>query len=155
MEKIFSPNNINGLVLALMLLGGAFFVTPIAFADDEEELEKLKGKVAKILEHKKCKDKKYGDICDLKRPSITITSPARGERVPAGDVTISGTASDAESGIKNVKVKLNFGPYETASYAGGAWQITKDLDRGLYVVIARAEDNVGNVNFAGSYFFVR
>ena len=153
MAKIISPNNINGLVLALILLGGSFFVIPFAFAENGEDLEELKGKVANILEDRKCKHKKYGGICDLKNPLIKIISPTKGAKVPS-PVTISGTASDTGSGIKNVKVKLNFGPFEAASYVGGTWQITKNLNPGFYVVIARAEDKVSNVSFDASYFRV-
>jgi len=94
-------------VLISILLGGSF-LGPIPFAvadedddDRKEKLKKLKVIVNQIFDDEKCKKKhKYKDICDEERPEIEIDFPERGDRVPAGEITITGTASDEISGIK-------------------------------------------------------
>ena len=52
---------------------------------------------------------------DTTPPSISITSPAPGATVTAGTITVSGTASDTESGVSTVQVKTPSGGTITAT----------------------------------------
>lgn len=138
--------SIAAIFLSLVLLGGVSMGSiPFANAthDDSDDDE--------------CPKKhKYGDICDEKKPKIKITFPKRFSKITGPDVTITGTASDDLSGIKNVKVNVDWKGFKKANYADGEWDYTaEDLDRGWHVAIAKAKDNANNVKRTFVFFFVK
>ena len=73
-------------------------------------------------------------------PLIAITSPATGTTQAATTITVSGTASDALSGISIVKVN-NI----TATLSGGTWSVTIPLGFGGNAITATAFDGAGNL----------
>ena len=140
------------ITTGLILLGGTIFGSaPMVFADHSDDLKdkfaKLKELIAKWKANKKCPDnKKYEGECDKKKPKIKITSPMKRENVPGLTVMITGTASDNNSGIKKILVKVDRGSYEEADFDPntGTWKFTINLDDGRHFVFAKAIDNVGN-----------
>jgi hypothetical protein len=88
---------------------------------------------------------------DTTAPTITITNPANNARVPAGNLTVSGTSQDnaGGSGVNNVAVKVDNGSYVTA-IGTSTWSITVNIStRGRHQLTARAQDNANNVGFSG------
>jgi subtilisin len=87
---------------------------------------------------------------DTAVPSIRITSPAAGSTVPAGNVAVTGTASDNSggSGIRTVQVKLDTGAYATATPIApdwSSWSISINIgSAGSHRILSRATDNAGN-----------
>jgi len=145
----------------LILLGGTISGSaPMVFADHSDDLKdklaKLKELIAKWKENKKCPDRfKYTVIvdslevikCDRKKPKVDIESPEKREKVTGPSVMISGTASDTDSGLDKVLVKVDRGSYEEVDEFDpetGDWKITKELDDGRHFVFAKVFDNVGN-----------
>ena len=149
------------LVFGAILFANSFAISmPQAFAQENDDskavrLGELKNLVGNNHREDQCEDNKYGDICDRQKPRISITEPRNGARLPEGDVTIAGTADDRLSGIQKVEVKLNREPFEQAAFSNGNWEITKNLDRGLYVIIAKATDNANNIKLSFGYFIVQ
>jgi len=123
--------------------------------DDEAKKKKLK-KIIKKLEAKiqelqdeedeKCKEKKkYQGECDLERPEIEIEEPEKGDKLPAGMITIEIEAEDEESGIKKVEVRINRGPFLPATQVDDdEWEFKVNLVPGKYKVTAKATDFVNN-----------
>ena len=136
-------NTLSAITLISVLLAGSF-LGPIPFADARHD------------DSDDCKKKKkYNGICDLKRPNLKIDFPKKRDKVPSGEITIRGTASDEISGIKNVKVKINRDKFELATLTGGDnWEFTTELDPGFYFVVVKATDNVNNKKFKVTWFFV-
>jgi peptidoglycan/xylan/chitin deacetylase (PgdA/CDA1 family) len=100
---------------------------------------------------------------DSTKPVISITSPLNGAVIsgPVSGVVvlITGTASDANSGLSTVEVKLGSGGYKSATpNAPGDWSTWSRqisiTSSGTYTVIARATDNVGNQQWAVVTFTV-
>jgi subtilisin family serine protease len=87
---------------------------------------------------------------DTTIPSIKITSPVGGQILPAGTVSVRGTASDNSggSGIRTVQVRIDSGSYVTATpKAAGdwsSWSINMSMGGGFHRIYARATDNAGN-----------
>ena len=144
---------IIAITTGLILLGGTIFGSaPMVFADHSDDLKdkikKLKDLIKKLKKEKKCPEKKkYEGECDKKKPKIKITSPKKKENVPGPTVMITGTASDKESGIKKVLVRVDRGSYEEADFDPntGTWKFTIDLEPGKHKATAKATDNVGNM----------
>ena len=92
---------------------------------------------------------------DTTKPSISITSPASGSTVPAGQVTIRGTASDSGSGVKTVQVRVDTGAYVTATPVApgdwSSWSVTVNMGSGTHRILPRATDNAGNQNWNSIY----
>ena len=137
----------------LILLGSGFFGSaPVALADDDDDkrkklkdlLEKLKGLIKKFKERHEREVHKYDGEKDNKPPQIETTFPENKQTVSGPSVMVTGTASDQKSGIKEIKVKADNGPYQTATYSNGEWEITLNLDEGKHKVTAKAIDNAGN-----------
>jgi len=85
----------------------------------------------------------YEDIVNA-APTVSITSPASGGSVPAGDITIDATASDSDGSIATVEFYDGFtylGEDTTAPYTF-VWTSVTD---GCYEIVARAVDNLGGV----------
>ena len=72
-------------------------------------------------------DDKYNGECDKKDPKIKITFPKNKQNVSGPTVVITGTASDKDSGIKKVQVKVDNGPYQDAIFSGGGMDIYSKL----------------------------
>ena len=142
----------------MVLLGGSF-VGPIPYAiadedddddDRKEKLKKLKALVKKLLDDDddKCPEKfKYGEICDRERPEIEIEEPEKGDKLPAGMITIEIEAEDDETGIKKVEVRINGGPYLPATQVSDdEWEFKVTLEPGKYKATAKATDLVDNMS---------
>lgn len=143
---------IIAITTGLLLFGSAFTgFAPMVFADDNdrnEKIKKLKDLINKWKKDKKCPDKKkYEGKCDKQKPKLKITSPKNKQKVPGTEIMITGTASDKISGIDEVLVKIDRHSFQKANYDknSGTWKITKDLNNGWHIAIAKAVDNVGNV----------
>jgi len=90
---------------------------------------------------------------DTTRPVVTITSPSNGATLsgPSSGISISvtGTASDAGSGIKTVWVKVDAGTYyavtpsSTNNYSSWTRSLTISTS-GPHTITAKATDNAGN-----------
>jgi hypothetical protein len=84
---------------------------------------------------------------DTTNPTVAITSPTDGSIVNEGSITIQGTATDSESGISIVELRMNDGAYvEATSGPGGwsSWTATVSATSGDLAITARATDNAGN-----------
>jgi len=146
------------ITIGLVLLSGTIFGSaPIVFADDDDrkdKIAKLKKLVANWQKDKKCPDrKKYNGICDNKKPEVDITSPQKRAQVQS-PVTITGTASDDGSGLKEVLVRVGFGGYVPATINNGDWELTVNLNDGRHLVFVKAIDNVGNSKRDFTFFTV-
>lgn len=88
------------------------------------------------------------DTRDTTNPAVAITSPADGSTVNEGSVTIQGTASDSDSGVKLVEVRANDGAYimATPSASGdwSSWTATLPVTSSDTRITSRAKDNAGN-----------
>jgi len=126
----------------IAVTGGAnvsFSVTPITSANSGQTIE-----------------------IDAVAPSVSITDPSNDTTLTGSSKTISGTASDARSGLNTVEVRIqrSDGQYwNGAGWTGTAtwnsatgtsnWTYSWSLDAGqqmgdyTYVIAARADDNVG------------
>jgi hypothetical protein len=85
----------------------------------------------------------YEDIPNA-APTVSITSPASGGSLPAGDITIEATASDTDGSVATVEFydgHAYLGEDTTAPYTF-VWTSVPD---GCYQIVARAIDNLGGV----------
>lgn len=78
-------------------------------------------------------------------PSVTITSPTDGATLPAGNITIDATASDAVGTITTVEFYegLNYLGEDTTSPYSYTWISVPD---GCYTIKAKAINNLGDFN---------
>jgi len=147
------------ITIGLVLLAGTIFGSaPTVFADDHDDRKKrLKELIAKVREHlhnDKCAEKqKYLGTCDIVKPKVDITSPQKRAQVQS-PVTITGTASDVGSGLKEVLVRVGFGGYVPATINNGDWELTVNLNDGRHLVFAKAIDNVGNFKRDFTFFTI-
>lgn len=86
-------------------------------------------------------------LVDTLPPALEVIQPFDGQKFNTSMVTISGTASDPESGLLNGAVVLNidskgFVPVEVVD---GKWSYTKPLGDGLHIVRIQASDLVDNL----------
>lgn len=78
---------------------------------------------------------------DATPPTFTLGFPARGEFVSgAAQVTLSGTADDAESGVSRVEIDG-----QVATLNGNGWTLPRTLDFGLNIFAITVLDRQGNV----------
>lgn len=85
----------------------------------------------------------YQDIVNTP-PTVSITSPGTGAVLPAGDITITATASDADGSVAKVEFYNGFsylGEDATAPYSF-VWTSVPD---GCYEIVSRVIDNLGGV----------
>jgi hypothetical protein len=134
-----------GLVIMSLLIGSVIVPVPFAVADDDddkkEKIKNLKNIIQEIHNKQKCKKHKYQEICDKKDPDLDITAPVKKAKLPTGAVTIQGTASDEDSGIKSIKIRINHGPtQEVTLLPGNIWQLDTNLAPGKYLVTVKATD---------------
>ena len=86
---------------------------------------------------------------DTTPPTLAITSPANNSTHPAGNVVISGTATD-NSGIRDVRVRVDSGAYQTATLTGSNWTITLNITvAGPHTITANARDIFNNFTTRG------
>jgi len=161
LDKSGTHYQLIAITLGLVLLAGTIFGSaPTVFADADDDrkkrLEQLIAKVRNHLDNDKCAEKmKFKDslgntICDNVKPVVDITFPQKRAQLPSQvattQVTITGTASDVGSGLKEVLVRVGFGGYVPATINNGDWELTVNLNDGRHLVFAKAIDNVGNFN---------
>jgi hypothetical protein len=79
---------------------------------------------------------------DITRPSLTITSPSKGEEFTSSPITVSGTASDNVE-VRKVQISVNGGKWKTAT-GTLSWSASVDLTLGENTIRARAFDTSGN-----------
>jgi hypothetical protein len=95
---------------------------------------------------------------DIKAPTVTITAPLAGSRVPEGVVNVSGTAAD-EKAIQLVEVSLNSGPFAPAttnvapSGKTATYIATISPNPGLNTIVVRSIDKAGNLSASASRSF--
>jgi hypothetical protein len=98
---------------------------------------------------------------DTTSPTVKISSPIDGSTIIlTGDtITIQGTASDAESGVSTVKVRVDTGSYvEATPKAAGdwsTWSVTLPITEGERRLVPRATDNEGNHMWNSIYVTVQ
>jgi hypothetical protein len=93
---------------------------------------------------------------DTVTPTIKIIEPEPNSTLPAGSITVKGTARDntGESGIKHVEVKVDVsGTYKMAAPKAtgdwSSWSTTVSVGTaGDHRIIAKATDNAGNQKWA-------
>ena len=87
---------------------------------------------------------------DLAAPDVAISSPANGDSIDldvSPSLNITGTASDAVSGVKEVLISADNGARWDTTSGGANWtyQWTPD-SAGAYTILAKAVDNAGRSN---------
>jgi hypothetical protein len=90
----------------------------------------------------------YEDIPNA-APTVSITSPASGSSLPAGDITIDATASDTDGSISTVEFYNGYvylGEDTVAPYSF-SWTSVPD---GCYEIVARAIDDLGGFETAAA-----
>lgn len=75
---------------------------------------------------------------DLTAPNIAITSPANDAVFNTTWVTVEGTASDAESGIRYVEITSDGGTSWRTAAGNSTWSLVLALAEGTYTIEARA-----------------
>lgn len=89
-------------------------------------------------------------LVDAKPPTVAITSHSNGQYVkagPAGDPThivVAGNASDADSPVDRVEVRVNGGAWQMANGAE-SWSFVLPVEARSYTLETRAIDAAGNV----------
>ena len=86
-------------------------------------------------------------------PSSSIADPTVGQYIGGTSYLISGTSSDADSGVQKVDVSTNGGStWANATLGvGGDWSYNWTLPSdGVYIIKSRATDNANNVETPGS-----
>jgi hypothetical protein len=89
---------------------------------------------------------------DTTPPTLAITSPANNSTHPPGNVVISGTATDnvGGSGMRDVRVRVDSGAYQTATLTGSNWTITLNITaEGPHTITANARDLANNFTTRG------
>src|SRR5262249_37795572 len=118
-----------------MDVGGAFTL-PFALPEDRSYTIKLSATDAAGHETRKGRAITRGST----RPTLSWTGPDEAQRVPPGDVTVSGSVV---SPLQAVKVKVND---QDARVVGKAWSCTVKLGSGKRLgVSVTATDPAGNV----------
>ena len=93
-------------------------------------------------------------------PSISILDPAEDSEVVANDgvITIRGTASDVDDGVRIVELRIDDGSYKEASPKApgdwSSWSVTMPVSSGERRLVPRATDNDGNQAWNSIYVTV-
>ncbi|HEX7174353.1 MAG TPA: hypothetical protein VF240_03605 [Pyrinomonadaceae bacterium] len=91
---------------------------------------------------------------DTTAPGLGITYPENGQELPgtsAGSaaVNVAGTASDVQSGVRLVEVKIDDGQFSEATRGGPDWaswtKVVNLTGAGFHAITARSTDNAGNI----------
>lgn len=87
---------------------------------------------------------------DTAGPVSRFSNPSEGSTVTTeGVIKMSGTSTDANSGLHSAQISLNGGKnWDSLSLSGGNWSYswdTRKAGNGTYTVFVRAKDNAGNM----------
>ena len=89
-------------------------------------------------------------ILDTACPVVNITDPQPSSILCGSSANITGTASDAGSGVDKVEVSCGDGPWTKVS-GGATWNFSWSLPAsGTFTISARATDKAGNVSAINS-----
>jgi len=141
----------------LILFAGSILGSgQVAFADEFDELVDV---ASGVLSDRDCPDdKKYESVCDERDPRVEIESPRNDDRL-CSPVMITGTAFDNETGISQVLISINNGPYVPVdSYDPISKEFkhtTGTLSPGEYRVKVKAIDKVGNDDRDSVHFHIK
>lgn len=92
---------------------------------------------------------------DKTTPSVKITSPADEMCYNAGPITITGTASDILSGIKNAEIKIGDASYNASIQANGSFTVSNiDILGGPNSIMVIVQDEAGNEGKGGVTVFL-
>ncbi|MCX7955417.1 MAG: Ig-like domain-containing protein [Bacteroidales bacterium] len=83
---------------------------------------------------------KFYLTCPNQLPTISITSPANNSTFTNPNITVTGTANDADGTVSLVQVKLNNGNWENATGTTN-WSKSITLVPGQNIIYAKAQDN--------------
>ncbi len=84
---------------------------------------------------------------DNQPPTVVIGTPADGTWFKGGDVLIAGRSSDDYSGVSKVYVSIDGGNnWEIATGTNSWMEYYPYLDDGVYHIVVKAEDLIGNVS---------
>jgi hypothetical protein len=86
-----------------------------------------------------------GSVADTSKPSVSITTPTNGQVLYDTNVTVSGTASDEGSGVKEVWLSVNGGSYGKVN-GTTSWSTNVTVNYGSNTIRVYAVDNSGNVS---------
>jgi signal transduction histidine kinase len=81
---------------------------------------------------------------DAEPPAVSITSPSGNIDSSSSSYSVSGTATDQESGVKSVQLFINGQAGPSASLSGGTWNANISLGQGTNSIQAIAYDFVGH-----------
>jgi hypothetical protein len=84
-------------------------------------------------------------------PVVVFEVPERGDTIlksgPDAQITVSGTVTDVPSGVNRITIHTNaMGDTVVTPGAGGSFSLVTPAVPGLNVVVAEAEDSVGNIS---------
>jgi hypothetical protein len=94
-----------------------------------------------------------GSIADTTPPSVTITFPTNGQILFTNEITITGTASDEGSGVKEVWLSVNGGGFGKVN-GTTSWSTNVTVNYGNNTIRVYAVDNSGNVSTTNTVSFV-
>jgi hypothetical protein len=92
-------------------------------------------------------------VPDTTRPSVTITFPTNGQILFTNEVTITGTASDEGSGVKEVWLSVNGGSFGLVNGTTN-WSTNVTVNYGSNTIRVYAVDNSNNVSTTNTVSFV-
>jgi FAD synthase len=92
-------------------------------------------------------------VGDTNKPSVSITTPTNGQVLYDTNVTVSGTASDEGSGVKEVWLSVNGGGYGKVN-GTTSWSTNVTVNYGNNTIRVYAVDNAGNVSTTNAVSFV-
>ena len=92
---------------------------------------------------------KPGAAGDLTPPSLSLLSPLDGSVITAQTIYVSGSASDGESGLRRVEIRLDGGDWAMAS-GTLSWYLPLTMTPGVHLIEARAIDHAGNLSAVAS-----
>jgi len=93
-----------------------------------------------------------GSVADTIKPSVSITTPTEGQVLYDTNVTVSGTASDVGSGVKEVWLSVNGGAYSKVN-GTTSWSTNITVNYGNNTISVYAVDNSGNVSDTNTVSF--
>jgi len=86
-----------------------------------------------------------GSVADTNKPSVSITTPTNGQVLYDNRITVSGTASDEGSGVKEVWLSVNGGAYGKVN-GTTSWSTNVTVNYGNNTIRVYAVDNSNNVS---------
>jgi parallel beta-helix repeat protein len=95
-----------------------------------------------------------GSVADTSKPSVSITTPTNGQVLYDNSVTVSGTASDVGSGVKEVWLSVNGGSYGKVN-GTISWSTNVTVNYGSNTISVYAVDYSNNVSVTNSINVIR